>query len=130
MNLYWVETEDHSEDWFIAAQGERQATAFHEEAEGYDPGDASAFLVTAIPDGVAPDLIGEDEGEVEVGWPSLELLRQCGGRILRDDTPRIVEIAGQRFCEGLLEHHVLQVTDDAFEARGDGRPNRTDRARG
>ena len=127
MNLYWVETEDHDEDWFIMAQDERQAIAFHEESEGYEPGDASAFLVMAIPDGVAPDPVATDEGEAEVGWPSLELLRQCGARILRNETPRIVEIAGQRFCEGLLEHQVLQVADDAFEARGDGRLNRTDR---
>jgi hypothetical protein len=129
MNLYWVETEDHAEDWFILAQDERQATVFHEDSEGYDSGDASALLVMAIPDGVEPDLLGTDEDEPEVGWPSLGLLRQCGARILRDETPRIVEIAGQRFCEGLLDHQILQLTDDAFEACGDGRLNRTDRAK-
>ena len=30
MNLYWVTTNDHSEDWFIVANNEQEATKYHE----------------------------------------------------------------------------------------------------
>jgi hypothetical protein len=33
-NLYWVETDDHGEDWFIARSA-RGACRLHEDDEGY-----------------------------------------------------------------------------------------------
>jgi len=45
MNLYWVTTEDHAEDWFIVANNPQEAATFHEEMEGYDPGDATAEMI-------------------------------------------------------------------------------------
>jgi hypothetical protein len=117
MNLYWVETLDHDEDWFVMGHNEREAEAFHEREEGYEPGDASATFVISIPDHI----------ETEVGWPTHEFLEACGARILRQDTPRVVEIGGREFCEGLLEDEIQQVTDNQFEAFGQGRPNRTKR---
>jgi hypothetical protein len=115
MNLYWVETFDHDEDWFIVGRNEREAEGFHEGAEGYEVGDAKATFVAEVPDGT----------DAEIGWPSHELLEACGARIIRPETPRLVEIDGREFCEGLLEAEVLQVTDNQFEALGRGRPNRT-----
>lgn len=116
MNLYWVETEDHDEDWFVVAHDEQQAAAFHENSEGYESGDALATFIVSVPDWLA----------VEAGWPSDEVLEACGAKILRPETPRVVEIGGQRFCEGTLEHEILQLSDDRFEARGEGRPNKTE----
>jgi len=117
MELYWVETEDHHEDWFVVARSERRAARWHERAEGYEDGDARATLVGGIPRHL----------EAKEGWPSHELLEACGARILRSDTPRVVEIDGGRFVEGYLEHEIRQRLDERFEALGQGRPNMTKR---
>jgi hypothetical protein len=117
MKIYWVETEDHDEDWFIVAATSQEAEIFHEGAEGYDPGDARANLVVPIPESL----------DAETGWPSDELLEACGGKWLRRETPRVVEFGGRRFCEGLLEHEICQLRDDVFESQGQGRPNKTER---
>ena len=37
--LYWVTTDDHGEDWFVIAGSQEEAVRFHEQEEGYDPGD-------------------------------------------------------------------------------------------
>ena len=36
--LYWCETDDHDEDWFIVAESAEEACHIHESAEGYDDG--------------------------------------------------------------------------------------------
>lgn len=117
MNLYWVETFDYHEDWFVVASSARKAARWHEREEGYDASDAVATLVVRIPRNLeAPD-----------GWPSHELLEACGARIHRAATPRVVEIAGGRYVEGYLEHEIRQRLDERFEALGRGRPNGTER---
>ena len=115
MKLYWVETADHAEDWFIVARSKRRAARWHESAEGYGVGDAWASFVLPIP----------GELEAEEGWPSQELLEACGARFERSETPRTVEIAGKRFVEGYLEHEIRQLDDELSEALGRGRPNQT-----
>ena len=115
MNLYWVETADRAEDWFVVARSKRGAARWHEQAEGYDPGDAVATLVLRIPSGL----------EVSEGWPSQELLEACGARFHRSEAPRVVDIHGTPFVEGYLEHEILQLDDETFEALGKGRPNKT-----
>ena len=117
MNLYWVETADRAEDWFVVARSKRSAARWHEGAEGYDPGDAVATLVLRIPSGL----------EASEGWPSQELLEACGAQFHRRETPRVVEIQGTPFVEGYLEYEILQLDDEKFEALGKGRPNRTNR---
>ena len=118
MNLYWVETADRAEDWFVVARSKRGAARWHEKSEGYGRGDAVATLVLRIPDGL--------EG-AEEGWPSHEFLEACGARFHRSETPRVVEIGGAQFVEGYLEHELLQLDDERFEALGEGRPNNTNR---
>ena len=115
MKLYWVTTDDHDEDWFIVASSSKAASAFHEDAEGYNRGDATAEEILDIPENVP----------AETGWPPDELLRAVGAEFLLNDQPRVVEIAGRKFCEGMLASTLNEITDDAFEARGDGRLNQT-----
>jgi hypothetical protein len=117
MKLFWVTTEDHAEDWFVIATNAEEACNFHEEQEGYDPGDATAEMILEIPDGIA----------VDIGWPSDEVLQSCGANVLVDGLARVVEIGGRRFCEGLMESTIRTVSDDAAEAHGRGRPNNTER---
>lgn len=115
MNLYWVTTQDNAEDWFIVAHNAEEAAALHEEMEGYDPGEATAEMILEIPNGIMAN----------IGWPSEEVLRSCGASILAEGHPLVVEIAGRRFCEGLLESTLRTLDDDIFEALGQGRPNET-----
>lgn len=117
MNLYWVETPDHHEDWFVAAESSREAAEFHELNEGYEESCATATMVLQIPHSV----------EVKSGWPSHGVLLACGARIISAETPRVVEIAGKTNCEGMLEQQIRQLTDDVLEAEGLGRLNETRR---
>jgi len=117
MNLYWLTTSDHDEDWFVVANGPEKAAVFFEEVEGYEYGDANAELIMAIPNGV----------EVDTGWPTDAVLKSCGAEIVLDGLARVVRIGDRTFSEGLMEHTIRSADDDAFEAIGEGRPNKTDR---
>jgi uncharacterized protein DUF4258 len=83
--LYWCTTADGDEDWFVVASSAREARRYHEDAEGFDRGEAAAERVLALP----PDLCeggGWKDGRAgpvrnEAGWPSDELLISCGGEI-------------------------------------------------
>jgi hypothetical protein len=120
MNLYWVTTEDHDEDWFVVARNAKEAAAFHENAEGYDVGDATAEMIMEMPEGVT----------VQTGWPSDEVLLSCGADIVSDAPARVVRIGERTFCEGLMESLIRELDDDRFEAIGEGRPNETEKISG
>ena len=115
MKLYWVTTEDHDEDWFIVASSPEEASKYHENMEGYDPGDAKAEEILDIPDNVP----------AKTGWPSDELLLEVDAKFLLNDQSRVVEIAGRKFCEGMLEATLNELNDDLFEESGDERLNQT-----
>lgn len=115
VNLYWVTTEDHAEDWFVVANNADEASTFHEDAEGYAPGDATAEMILKIP----------DEVTVNTGWPSDEVLQSCGANILAEAPTRVVKIGNRRFCEGLMESTLRALDDDMREALGEGRLNKT-----
>lgn len=115
--LWWCWTEDHHEDWFVVAGHGSAAVGFFEGAEGYAEGDAHAEGLTILP--------GDHQDKKYVGWPSHELLVACGAKVIREETPRVIELDGRRYVEGMLEHQILEVTDDQFERHGRGRPNRT-----
>ena len=115
MQLYWATTEDHSEDWFIVASNAKEAARLHERMEGFDTGEAIAELVIDIPEGVF----------AEAGWPPEELLGALGATIIDSGSARVVEIAGRKFCEGLLESTIRSLDDDVFESLGRGRVNET-----
>ena len=115
MKLYWVTTEDHDEDWFVVATNAKEAASFHENMEGYDPGDATAEAILDIP----------EEIPAEIGWPSDEFLKTVGAIFICDGPTRVVEISGRKFCEGLLDATIRSLDDDIFEALGQERLNET-----
>ncbi len=115
MKLYWATTEDHDEDWFIVASSSEEATKYHEEMEGYEPGEAKAEEILDIPENIS----------AEAGWPSDELLLAVGADFRINDQSRVVEIAGRVFCEGMLEATLNEIYDDIFEERGYERLNKT-----
>ncbi len=118
LKLYWVTTEDHHEDWFMIASSISEASKLHEEFEGYDMGSASAQEILSIPDNIS----------VEAGWPSEDVLFSVGATFIKEDEPRIIEINGKQFAEGMLEAHLKESDDDIFELRGEERLNQTKRA--
>ena len=115
MKLYWVTTEDHDEDWFIIASSNEEAARLHEYLEGYEPGDATAERVLAIPNDIP----------AKPGWPTNSFLRSIGAVFISNEPTRVIEIAGRKFCEGMLESIIIEVTDDEFEKRGGKRLNNT-----
>ncbi len=115
MKLYWVTTEDHDEDWFIVAPSPTEASQYFENFEGYNPGDAEAEEILDIPENVS----------AETGWPSEKLLLEVGAKFLINDQSRVVEIAGRKFCEGMLAATINEINDDLFEESGDERLNKT-----
>ena len=117
MKLYWVTTEDHHEDWFIVASSKKEASKLHEEFEGYNFGSASSKEILSIPDNIP----------VVPGWPSEEILLSVGAKFIKEDEPRIVEINGKQFAEGMLEAHIKELDDNIFESLGKKRLNQTKR---
>ncbi len=115
MNLYWVTTEDHHEDWFIIASSSTEACKLHEDFEGYESGDAKAEKVLNIPKDIS----------TEIGWPSEELLISLGAKFIQKGYLRVVEIEGRKYSEGMLESLISEICDNEFEARGEDRFNET-----
>lgn len=107
--LYWCETPDHDEDWFVVAYCAADAAAFHEDVEGYDDGDADAQFVCVLPDAVQVEA-----DRRQGGWPSDDTLLargaefiphapMDGGAELRRQLgsgARVVRINGRVFAEG------------------------------
>ena len=81
------------------------AERFFEEEEGYGSGEANAEEIIAMPEG----------DPTEIGWPSHERLTARGARILREETPRAVEIGGRTFGEGMLQGIIDELQDDRCE---------------
>ncbi len=93
MILYWVTTKDHDQDWFVAAESPTDASAFFEHTTGYDPGAATAERVMEIPADMPTGL----------GWPPDYVLIALGADFIYDTVPRVVEINGNRYLEGMNE---------------------------
>lgn len=73
LNLYWVETDDHDEDWFVVARNARQACSYHEDYEGYARRDATATLVARVPTHWLCHGVGHPPHDEA-------FLRDCGGK--------------------------------------------------
>lgn len=106
--LYWCETDDHDEDWFVIARNAQDAEAFHAGAEGYDEDDARAQLVCVMPATL--------QQGAKRGWPSNEQITACGGEFLPNvpqdglnerrarvgSGSRVVKFGSRVFAEGDL----------------------------
>jgi hypothetical protein len=117
-NIYWCWDLGHHEDWFVVAMSAGSAKKFFAEYEGMDYGSVRAKMVCQIQ--------GMKEIKEPV-HPEHSLIEACGGKILRDDTPREVAFGKKIYREGGMEFEVNLVRDDMFEAKGGGRPNGTAR---
>jgi hypothetical protein len=120
VNLYWVTTDDNSEDWFIFARTLRAAASFHENYEGYDTYDASARTILSN-----VQLMKYVNGPPPC-HAQIEDLRALGFEIVASPKfERAVRFRGELFVEGCMQALVMETHDDLFEASGKGRPNGT-----
>jgi hypothetical protein len=98
IQLYWVTTHDHDEDWFVFADSAKSAREFHEDYEGYEKGDARSRLIAA----------NVDFEEFMNGTPPChaqipELLHLDFEIVDSDPNRRAVQLNGKVFVEGVLE---------------------------
>ena len=111
LKLYWVETPDHHEDWFVIARTAKEARSFFEDVEGYDDHEARSHVIAQLPDALQCET-GPLWTAPEVGpysapcWPSEEHLKACGGLYLMKGGSRVVQLGGRTYAEGLLEREV------------------------
>ncbi len=118
MNLYWLESDDHSEDWFVAAKCELDAIDFYAGEMGYDVIDdvISARFVCLIP---------SYEPLMDTAFANEKLIKNCGGEIiffldpeirkayteaqlaLLGNETRIVKINNETFIEGNVARSVV-----------------------
>lgn len=75
LKLYWCETYDHDEDWFVIARDEDEAVQFFADYEGYDEDEAIATLVCVLP-------ASEQRRRKGASWPENDTLIACGGEFL------------------------------------------------
>ncbi|NRB42615.1 MAG: hypothetical protein HRU20_29805 [Pseudomonadales bacterium] len=77
MKLYWVESFDHGEDWFVAAEKPMHAMQYFASEMGYDAVDdeISALLVCEIPSNFVVEL---DPFENEA-FADEDMIAACGG---------------------------------------------------
>ena len=108
MNLYWLESDDHSEDWFVAAKSELEAIEFYAREMGYDVIDdvISARFVCQVPS-YGP--------LVNTAFASERLIKNCGGEIILFLDPEIREI----YTEAQLallgnETRIVKIKNETF----------------
>ncbi len=100
LKLYWCTTSDGDEDWFVVSHSAHEAAVGHAYHEGYDITEPAAEFVMNLPEQF------QAMGDELLGHPEDEVLIACGARFLRYETPRVVEVAGRTFTEGMLESQV------------------------
>lgn len=111
LKLYWLETTDHDEDWFVVARTAREARLFFEDQEGYARGDATSSHVLRLPKELQfqpePGTSFSNIAPIHAPcWPSEALIKACGGVYLMKGDVRVVQIGESTYAEGLLEREV------------------------
>src|ERR1043166_1895063 len=96
-SLYWVTTKDHDEDWFIIAVSRKRAAEFFENAEGYDPGDATAVFLEKL----SPNKFYEE------GYATYSLIKQLGHRKASKNGLSIYRKAGKILTQGSVTYRVF-----------------------
>lgn len=98
-SLYWVTTEDGSEDCFVGAATAGSAARFLEDIDGYDRGDAGAELVIDLPDelqnGRGWRAAPTGEFDTKPYYASDALILACGGEIAEQRTDPLREMLGE-----------------------------------
>jgi hypothetical protein len=120
INLYWVTTLDHDEDWFIFAKTSRSAASYHEHYDGYDSGDARARMVIA-----RVQLQKYEQGRPPCHAQITDLLALGFEVVGSDPHRRSVRFKGECYVEGYLQALIVETSEKLRETEKIGRSNCT-----
>lgn len=99
--FYWVESPQHTEDWFVVAPDQYLAEKFFADTEGFDIEDLNSSEIC--------EAVYEDSNE-ESYFPSIEFLKRNGFEFISENEPMVVWRNGKTFCQGdLIEAIVLRL---------------------
>lgn len=96
--LYWVTTEEHTEDWFVVATSARRARAEFEDYSGFDRGDAQSELVCQVP----TELVKTLHPEVVATMADLDLVQAVGGVVVAR-MPSVVRFGEREYVQGPMD---------------------------
>jgi len=108
MELYWLESNDHSEDWFVAAKCELEAVDFYACEMGYDiiDDEVSARFVCKISSCSQP---------VSTEFASESLIKDCDGELIFFFDPEIRKIYSEEHLVLLgSETRIVRINDEVF----------------
>ncbi|MFT7185227.1 MAG: hypothetical protein ACI84K_000602 [Pseudohongiellaceae bacterium] len=106
--LYWVESFDHGEDWFVVALNAIEARNFFALEMGYDviEDDITSMLVCAMPknlDVFPPQFADED------------IIKVCDGDMILYEDADLLEIVDQGLLDSLGAHtRVVKIEHQIF----------------
>lgn len=94
MNLYWVTSKDHSEDWFVVSDSSANACVFFANYEGFDleTDEIEALFVCLVPEEVGLD---------QTDHANQALLEACGGIVKEFDDHDLLKTLSREFLDGL-----------------------------
>jgi len=108
MNIYWLDSLDHGEDWFVAANNMREAMAFFANELGYDlvEDEVRATEVCAVPEEVTiaqAQFLDDDQ------------IAACGGQLIHYDDKDLLEVVDQALLDSLgVETRIVRFEYQIF----------------
>ena len=108
MNIYWLDSLDHGEDWFVAANNMREAMAFFADDLGYDlvEDEIRATEVFAVP---------EDVSIAQTQFLDEDQITACGGQLVHYDDKDLLELVDQAVLDSLgVETRIVRFKYQIF----------------
>ena len=108
MNIYWLDSLDHGEDWFVAANNMREAMAFFADDMGYDlvEDEVRAMEVCAVPKEVTiaqTQFLDDDQ------------ITACGGNFIHYDDRDLLKVVDQALLDSLgVETRIVRFEYQIF----------------
>ena len=108
MNIYWLDSLDHGEDWFVAANNMHEAMTFFAQDMGYDlvEDEVRATDVCAVPEEVSiaqTQFLDEDQ------------ISAFGGQLIRYDDRDLLEVVDQSVLDYLgVETRIVRFENQIF----------------
>ena len=108
MNIYWLDSLDHGEDWFVAAHNAREAMACFADDMGYDAfeDEVRAMEVCAVPKHVTithTQFLDNDQ------------IKACGGQIITYNDKDLLELVDHTILDALgAETRIVRFEHQVF----------------
>ena len=108
MNIYWLDSFDHGEDWFVAANNTREAMAFFSQDMGYDvvEDEVRAMEVCAVLERVTV---------TETQFLDNDQIEACGGEIIHYHDADLLALVDQAILDALgVETRIVRFGQRVF----------------